>query len=136
MNHLPGEKSSPAEEVVNAAETLRKQTESLQRHERRMCAKSDIRIGVARWWSPMPPSASVSPQLHDTTSPTFQSSQSAGDAYHDGDLCVRAPQAAGLADGRCELRNCGAQPQAARTHLVGMGPDHGSGVYWAGLARG
>src|SRR5215467_12665199 len=61
---------------------------------------------------------------------------SARGAYDDRDLRVRAAQAAGLADGPRELRNRGAQPQAARTHLLGVGPDYGSGVYGAGLACG
>src|SRR5215470_13675140 len=46
--------------------------------------------------------------------------RSARGAYDDRDLRVRAAQAAGLADGPRELRNRGAQPQAARTHLLGV----------------
>src|SRR5262245_52623991 len=59
-----------------------------------------------------------------------------GDAYDDRDLSVRAAQTAGLADGPRQLRYRGAQPRAARTHLLAVGPDHGSGVRSVGLARG
>jgi len=36
--HTSGVKSSPADDIVYAAKTLRKQTKSLQRRERRKCA--------------------------------------------------------------------------------------------------
>jgi hypothetical protein len=38
--HTSGVKSSPADDIVYAAKTLRKQTKSLQRRERRKCAKN------------------------------------------------------------------------------------------------
>src|SRR5215468_7816132 len=58
------------------------------------------------------------------------------DANNGCDRHVRAAQAASLADSPRQLRHRGTQPRAARTHLLAVGPDHGSGVCGVGLARG
>src|SRR4029434_9774848 len=66
------------------------------------------------------------------SAPTFQS-RPVGEGMHTM-TAVATPAPPKLPLWQTEIRHRGAQPRAARTHLLAVGPDHGSGACGVGLA--